>query len=133
MLALIVSIAMISCNSGKDEPEDRATTTNPKPDFYWAVVQKNGHKELGNVLREIVDFVKYDSVTKKKTIVTDTICRVWWTWPQIDTLTKTILKTNDGKDSLRTELIPISKDSVNFKIENIPIRELVKMDSLKKQ
>ena len=105
------------------------TTDKPKPvsgkAIIPAVYQSQGIKKLDWVLRVNDDKVKTDSITGKKSIVSETLYGAWMVIPYLDSLKQT-LKTKAGKDSVFAGWIAISKDSVNTHIENIPIDSLLK-------
>jgi len=119
-LLFIATLFLASCYGTTDKPKP---TTGKA--IIPAVYQKDGIKKLDWVFRINEDKVKIDSVTGKKSIVTETLYGVWMVIPYLDSL-KQPLKTKAGKDSIFVGWIAISRDSVNTHIENISIDSLLK-------
>jgi len=115
----VITVLLMSCKAPVKE------TTEPNGKFLAVYIDKQGNKRVGEVLRVTKDDIKYDSATGKKSIVSKTLVGYLTFIPQKDSLGK-VLKTKNGTDSLGGGWQLISKDSVNFHIENIPIDSLLK-------
>lgn len=123
-LTILFVIALFSC-SEKSHPKE--TFGDAKIVAVWT--KRDSTKELNVMFRRIAMWAYYDSVANKKEIKIDTFW--WYPTPQalIDKATnKPVIDSVTNKPLLDPEplYIPISKDSVNWKVAGIPLEELLK-------
>jgi hypothetical protein len=121
-IAIAFLITITSCTS-----TEKKSTVPPinKQEEIIAVYKKNGIKRIGTVLRVIMDGIKYDSIQHTKEIITDTIYGIMDNVPVLDAKNQPV-KTTSGTDSSIRGWLQISKDSVNWRVENKAIDSLIK-------
>lgn len=124
LLCLILAILYASCK-GESKENELPTTGDAK--IIAVFTKRDGTKQIDILLRRIFETIHTDSVTKKKTIVFDTLYGQPFIVKATDSTGK-ILKAINGQDSLSPNPVyaPINKDSVNTKIENISVDSLLK-------
>jgi hypothetical protein len=118
-MTIIATVLLISCKAPVKK------TTEPNGKFLAVYIDKKGQKRVGEVLRVQNDKIKIDSATGKKEIITETLYGYFTLVPMKDSLGN-VLKAKSGTDSLLGGWQLVGKDSVNFKVENIPIDSLLK-------
>jgi hypothetical protein len=124
IMPIFLLITIIGCNDGKkkyvsSEPVYSEAT------MLAVYIDRDGTKKIDGVLCVVQDNVKYDSVSGKKKIVSDSILGVPIMIPLRDSL-KNVLKRVNGEDSLVRGWRRIGKDSVNFNVERVPLELLLK-------
>lgn len=122
IFVLLLSVASCGTNQKQDKPESVSHKR------LVALFTENGEKKVGILELFIQDKIKVDSVTKIKSIVTDSVWLNVYLQPVMDT-TKTphvVLKNSKGQDSLFKYGIIIAKDSVSTRVENIDVDSLLK-------
>jgi hypothetical protein len=133
VIALSVFI-MISCGS-KNESESSVKIHPPMPEAkiiaaYLKPAPDSGWG-LDAMLRLISPTTTYDSVRGEYSVVIDTVWGRPMFFPLKDSAGKEVMG-HDGKPVLNPipQYYKISKDSVNWRVENVPIDSLLKKGKL---
>jgi len=122
LITLTLLIALLSCNetSKKEVPKEGDS-------FIVATyIDTSGQKILDIVGRKISKVLKYDTIKNIDIILVDTQYFKPVYLPAKDSSGKTILDTLTGKPRLFKNYSQISKDSVNWRVQNKDIKELTK-------
>lgn len=117
---LLIIASLAGCYS-----KDKEVKKENKPGTYIGVYQRNGVKQIGEILKVYQDKIIVDSASGEKRIETKELYGVLFVNAVKDSLQRQ-LKTVSGKDSTVSGWIEISKDSINFKVEGITIDSLLK-------
>ena len=131
-LASLSILVLFSCGSKTKAPE---IAPAGQAKIIAAYIRQDSTTDVAWLLRIIEDNIKYDSVTKRKDILTDTS---WgypapFTYAVLDSL-KNPVRDSSGKVMVqqRIEYVKIGKDSVNYHVENIPLDSMQKWPHWKK-
>ena len=123
ILTVMVCFALLAMTGCKENAVKKPIDINGR--FIGVYTDKQGVKRVGEVLRVVKDQIKIDSATGKKSIVSETLVGYWTMRPATDG-TGNVLKTTKGTDSLVGAWQLVGLDSVNFKVDGIPIGTLLK-------
>ncbi len=120
---LIASVILFSC---KGKSSDIPPDSQSKIVAVWT--KPDSTKELGIMLRQITVTMPYDSVAKKRRFVVDTFYGYPVPKPLVDSLGKVVLDSLTKQPILSPQpaYYYISKDSVNWRVEGIPVDQLLK-------
>ena len=122
LLCLLPLIFIFSCNS-KKKSSGSVTPSESKVVAVWTGVDSS--KTLGIMLRVIEEGIVYDSLKKEKSISVDTL------WGRPILVDEKDSVGNPKVDSLGNKIkttfyIKINKDSVNWKVQGVPVDSLLK-------
>lgn len=124
-LSTLVFFFLIGCNGGNKKVNEVPKIGDSK--IVGIYIKRDGTKVLDILFRRISKTIKTDSITKKDVIVIDTLYGMPIVIKAVDSVGN-ILKTRDGKDSINPQpvYVPITKDSINTFVSNIPIDSLLR-------
>lgn len=117
---LLILAVLLSCNSKQHKPRVKEGVEK-----IVGVYTVNKTKNLAILLRKISKVVKFDTVEMQDAMFVDTV----WGYPSMvpikDSLGKPVLDSlKQPKMSVQYVILP--KDSVNWKVENINVDDLIK-------
>lgn len=112
-----------SCNNNSSKNEDNVKES--ETEILAVYIEKDGSKNVSFVYRKIFFPTKYDSFQKKRIIISDTIWGKPLYIPELDSLNRPILDSLK-KPKYKIVYQLISKDSINWRIQNIPKDTLLK-------
>lgn len=125
LLTLLLSMTLVlySCNSKKPKKE---VPVAGEARLFAVVTEPDGSKRPAIVLRVIRKTIKTDSLKMVDKIIYDSVFGVERDVPVKDSTGKPIIDTATGKPKIITSWFVISRDSVNTKVQDIPLDSLLK-------
>jgi hypothetical protein len=121
----IIPLVAFFCKSDKKESTTPSTGSAQIAAAYITPDTADKTRKLEILLRVIQKTIKYDSAKKKDIIIIDTFWGFKKIVPMLDSLGN-VKKDSSGRTFVNEAWFPIGKDSVNWRIEGIPVDSLLK-------
>jgi len=120
MFFILIFIFTRCGNENPSQPVDIGTRK-----IIATYIHPDGRQDVGVILQVISKTVKTDSATNKDEIVLDTLYGRPEVVPILDSEGNPTVDST-GKPRYTIAYFPIGKDSVNWKIQNIPVDSLIR-------
>lgn len=122
---LLITAIFYSCNNNEKKIKSEIPVAG-EARFFAVVTEPDGSKRAAIVLRVIRKTIKTDSLKMVDKIIYDSVFGVARDVPVKDSTGKPIIDTATGKPKIITSWFVISRDSVNTKVQDIPLDSLLK-------